>query len=809
MVNNKVINMKKQSWRIFKRNGLVLNACAALIVTFAASASFADNVLPTGGAYTSGTGTIGTVGNVMNIDQNAGTTYGITTWNSFSVGSENTVNINNGSNYTMARVTGNTASMINGNLNATGTAYLINQNGVVVGNSGVVTTGGAFVASTRDISDADFLNGGQNTFEGASAGDVINNGVINSNGNTILVGRVIENTGNINANGDALLGAGNKVILTETNSAGQRMSVEVAGGSINNNGTIEGINAELKANGGNIYALAINNSGTVRARGVTNSGGRVVLSADNDVTHSGDLLASNTGSNGAVTITGKNINLNSRATVNTGVNGTFSAYAANSSPASQNWRNGTGTININGSVNIESDGINLNSGKREDGTRADLSTNANLLSSDGQFGTVIINGFNDVNLNADNNSTLNTSGSVIINAKNITVDENFQVSGDLVLNAAAFNDTTNNFVQEAGTNTNALFSDGWKTNSGIINFAGDGAINFNICCGVTLTSGLDTEGNRVDLTDSQATFSYNNESGMYKWYEAKGFDLFHTTFEDDALRTANEFNLSDKGFVKLINNTNVIDFDVLARHDILIVSNQDTLIDNVTIQAGWMETEADETLDELVIAVDEANPFSAGAGKLTVSQGAELIGEEISLYTSQQANNEINGTLNGQTFVEGTEFVNSNQEEWAVFYQNADRTGKDPFMVYYKNNGTPFRGRSDCASNPGQAGCEDNADYAEQGREYRVALSEDNTNPEEGSLAWGNSSQVRNNEFFTIKSRDYLDSNLSTNEKLTTFFTAIPLELVNIPLSGLALVPGIQGIAEGIRDAAGINPVVR
>ena len=56
------------------------------------------------------------------------------------------VQFNNGSGATLNRVTGNNMSQIMGSLSATGSVYLINQQGVVIGKQGVITTGGSFVA---------------------------------------------------------------------------------------------------------------------------------------------------------------------------------------------------------------------------------------------------------------------------------------------------------------------------------------------------------------------------------------------------------------------------------------------------------------------------------------------------------------------------------------------------------------------------------------------------------------------------------------------------------------------------------------
>ncbi len=77
---------------------------------------------------------------------------GIIDFNSFSIGKSGTVKINNGAGATLDRVTGGSLSQIMGTLSATGSVYLVNPQGVVVGKSGVITTGGSFVASSLDIS---------------------------------------------------------------------------------------------------------------------------------------------------------------------------------------------------------------------------------------------------------------------------------------------------------------------------------------------------------------------------------------------------------------------------------------------------------------------------------------------------------------------------------------------------------------------------------------------------------------------------------------------------------------------------------
>src|SRR5439155_2281635 len=64
--------------------------------------------------------------------------------------------------------------------------------------------------------------------------------------------------------------------------------------------------AELKAAGGNIYALAINNGGVVRANTITHEGGHIYLRASGGNIQNSGILAANkaNGAGGSVTVDG-------------------------------------------------------------------------------------------------------------------------------------------------------------------------------------------------------------------------------------------------------------------------------------------------------------------------------------------------------------------------------------------------------------------------------------------------------------------------------------------------------------------------
>lgn len=112
-------------------------------------------------------------------------------------------------------MTGFKASNIQGALNANGQVFLINPNGVLIGQGAQVNVGG-LVASTRGISDEDFADG-RYQFSGKSAVEVINDGKITTaeGGYVALLGARVRNNGEIVANGGAVaLAAGNDFTLS-------------------------------------------------------------------------------------------------------------------------------------------------------------------------------------------------------------------------------------------------------------------------------------------------------------------------------------------------------------------------------------------------------------------------------------------------------------------------------------------------------------------------------------------------------------------------------------------------------------------
>jgi filamentous hemagglutinin family protein len=238
----------------------------------------APNQLPTGGAVTGGQASIEAANAVMNVNQSS--QKAIINWSRFDVGSQAQVNFNqpNASSQTLNRVVSADASQIYGKITANGQIFLINPNGVVIGQGAQMTASGV-VASTLDITDQNFSNGAYK-FEGNGAtGSITNAGTITtpSSGHVALLGVNVENHGTITT-GNATLAAGGKIEIPLTETGLISIEASTTDASIANSGTIKASQVHVEAQSsrtsqilhtGRIKASAVTlkSSGAVKAKG--------------------------------------------------------------------------------------------------------------------------------------------------------------------------------------------------------------------------------------------------------------------------------------------------------------------------------------------------------------------------------------------------------------------------------------------------------------------------------------------------------------------------------------------------------------
>ncbi|KVF62074.1 filamentous hemagglutinin [Burkholderia cepacia] len=314
-------------------SGKRLLAAGVSLLGLAATSVYA---LPTGGVVASGKADIATSadGKTMSINQH--TDKLITNWQDFSVAGGERVSFQQPDVKSIAlnRVIGTNGSQIHGQIDANGKVFVVNPNGVVFGAGAQVNVGG-LVASTKNISDADFLAGNYR-FSGTSGHSVENAGTIaaTEGGSVALLGARVSNTGVIRAKaGRVALGAGDA--FTVNFDGNGLLNLQVEGGAMDAQAHNGGL---LSAEGGEVLMTAraangllnavVNNSGTIEAQGLKERDGKIVLDGGL-VQVAGKLNAAG----GDVTTRGEQVKVAGDAQVDTrsssGRTGTWTIESAN------------------------------------------------------------------------------------------------------------------------------------------------------------------------------------------------------------------------------------------------------------------------------------------------------------------------------------------------------------------------------------------------------------------------------------------------------------------------------------------------
>lgn len=239
-------------------------------------------------------------------------------YSGFDIGRHETVRfIQPGASATvMNRIHSARPTTIDGTLKANGHVYLLNPNGILFSGSAVVQTGG-LTAAAANMSNRDFL-AGRDRFTDAR-GEVVNAGTITTTSAARLIGQRVVNAGVISAGGQdgvVALVSGGDVTLTPR---GDTMSIHVAPSNlaapiadgragVENTGRISATKGRSIMLSGDIYSLAVRQSGTVRARDIavgTNGSGEVQVSGRLDAS-----ARAAGGRGGSISVNGGRVSLN-------------------------------------------------------------------------------------------------------------------------------------------------------------------------------------------------------------------------------------------------------------------------------------------------------------------------------------------------------------------------------------------------------------------------------------------------------------------------------------------------------------------
>ena len=245
--------------------------------------------LPQGGQVAAGAADIAASQAEMAIHQ--ATQNAVINWNSFNIGAGERVNIYqpNAQAALLNRVLGGNPSEIFGTLSANGRVFLVNPAGVLFA-PGAQVDAGSILASTMNITNADFM-AGKYAFVGTpSDGKIINRASLlaKNEGTVALLGKDVVNEGVIVARkGAAVLAAGEAVSL-DFNGDGKvsviptRAAMEQA---VTNKGLVEadgGLVFMSAATGDALTRSAVNQEGIVRAASLDGKAGAIRMTA-NDV----------------------------------------------------------------------------------------------------------------------------------------------------------------------------------------------------------------------------------------------------------------------------------------------------------------------------------------------------------------------------------------------------------------------------------------------------------------------------------------------------------------------------------------------
>ncbi len=373
--------MKTNRARPGRANAFVLRPLAFYVASCFALGAHAN---PTGPSVVSGNATFRQAGNLLQITNSP---RAIINWQCFAIGAGEITRFVQQSNASavLNRVTTQNPSSILGTLQSNGRVFLINPSGIVFGAGSVIDTAG-LVASSLNLSNADFLSGRLNFTGTLGAGSVVNQGTINaaSGGSVYLVGPAVTNSGiSTSPLGEVVLAAGNSVELVNPGTPNLRVEITAPDNQAVNLGQISAASGRV-----GIYAGLVNHSGSIRADSAElGADGRIVLTATKIVNLEAGSVTSASGAKGGAVAIQADVLINSGTVQADGAQGgRIDVQARNVLSAGR--ISADGSLGAGGEINVQASGRILQTSAAH--VSADGSTgggNVTLQARDRVFGS--------------------------------------------------------------------------------------------------------------------------------------------------------------------------------------------------------------------------------------------------------------------------------------------------------------------------------------------------------------------------------------------------------------------------------------
>ncbi|MDB6087941.1 MAG: filamentous hemagglutinin family outer membrane protein [Gammaproteobacteria bacterium] len=294
------------------RTAPCLRRVLATVLACALAANAVAN--PTGAQTVAGQVSAVSSGNQLLITNSPGA---IINWQSFSImpGELTRFIQQTAASSVLNRITGQNPSQILGALQSNGKVFLINPNGILFGAGAQVNVNG-LVASSLELSNADFLAGKLKFSSTGRTGDVSNRGAITTpgGGQVYLIAPNVSNEGIITSpGGDVMLAAGQSVELADSNDPDMRVVVSAPGDQALNVGKVVAQSGRV-----GIYGALINQLGVVSANSaVAGANGKVVFKSSGDtMLGAGSVTtATGAGTGGEIQVLGNRVGLTADARV--------------------------------------------------------------------------------------------------------------------------------------------------------------------------------------------------------------------------------------------------------------------------------------------------------------------------------------------------------------------------------------------------------------------------------------------------------------------------------------------------------------
>ncbi|MFM0471853.1 beta strand repeat-containing protein, partial [Paraburkholderia strydomiana] len=447
-----------------------MTAMAVALVAFQPLVSRAQS-LPTNGQVMAGQASISQNTNTMTVNQ--GTQRAVIDWNSFNVGTGNTVQFNqpNAQAQALNRVTGGGASNIQGSLLANGQVLIQNANGVLFSKGSVVNVG-SLLATTKSVDSNAFMAGGPLSLKSTGTNaSVVNDGAINAQGYVVLMGDQVRNSGAITTaqGGQVALAAGDSAMVALPNGQGIQLTLTNASANalVENSGNIKADNGTvlLTARGSNtLLNTVVNLSGVVRA-------GTVVADAGNtgDVAVTGKIDASNAvGQGGTVVLSGDRVGVFGNASIDASgateggkvIIGGDSLHKLDGTQAQSMLQDGVQFANftqVDAGATIDAGSAHGNGGFVEtSGHSLNVQGQVSAAAPEGQAGQWLIDP-TDVTISTGADAGYNgtvTSGFAgtgnTATVKNTTISNALNAGTDVTITTASSGTATGNIVQQSG-----------------------------------------------------------------------------------------------------------------------------------------------------------------------------------------------------------------------------------------------------------------------------------------------------------------------------------------------------------------------